>query len=136
MYTEVAVTIIFVWDLGDTLISNYTVSISPKPISHPVTYVVLSPPLFVSLKYNVTYTAAIFATNCAGDSLSYTLNNIKYGNLITFGGRGREIRISRIQFSDSQTMYYYTYCSFVWLPIVPIINDYSQKLFGNSTTIV
>ncbi len=58
---------------------NYTISINPKPISHPISSVVYSTSWNVTLDYNVIYDATIAAQNCAGESELVVLTNIEYG---------------------------------------------------------
>ncbi len=72
----------FEWDApseSDGLIDNYTVVISPRSISRPITNAILTSPFFVTLDYNVVYNTSITAVNCAGKSTSVMMNNIDYG---------------------------------------------------------
>ena len=64
----------------EDIIDNYTISVTPKPLSHPVNVVAIIPPWFLTLNYNVMYNATITAANCAGKSAPYELNNIEYYN--------------------------------------------------------
>ncbi len=78
----------FEWDLPpgsgpEAIVDNYTITITPAPVSHPISNVVLASPWNVTLDYNVIYTATITAVNCAGGSGIVILNNIQYGRLIT-----------------------------------------------------
>ncbi len=70
----------------EAIVDNYTISITPKPLSHPSLNVVLSTPLTVTLDYNIIYTAIIIATNCAGESSPFELTNIVYSKFIQFCG--------------------------------------------------
>ncbi len=77
-------TVTFEWDpppgIGpEAIVDNYTISIIPKPLSHPILSVGLSSPWNVTLDYNVNYRATIVAVNCAGESDSLGLNIIEYG---------------------------------------------------------
>ncbi len=73
----------FEWDLPpgsgpEAIVDNYTITITPAPVSHPVSNVVKASPWNVTLNYNVIYTATITAVNCAGDSFSYKSRDILY----------------------------------------------------------
>ncbi len=83
-YTVADNTVTFEWDPPpgngpETIVDNYTITITPVSVSHPMTNVGLSSPWNVTLNYNVVYTATIVAVNCAGESESLELNNIEYG---------------------------------------------------------
>lgn len=72
--SESDVTITLTWDPPsgsgpETVVDNYIISVTPMPVSHSVTSIVLSPPWIVTLDYNQTYTATIVAVNCAGESI-------------------------------------------------------------------
>ncbi len=60
---------------------NYTISINPRSISHPISNVVLFSPWLTILRYNMIYNATIISTNCNGKSKEVTLTNIEYGML-------------------------------------------------------
>lgn len=60
----------------------YSVSISPAPLSHPVSNVVSSLPWNVTLEHNVAYSVSITAENCAGESLALLRNNVKYSRYL------------------------------------------------------
>ena len=71
------------WDapLGSgpqAVVDNYTLSISPAPLSHPGTNVVQDPPFNVTLAHNIAYTLNITAVNCAGESETVTFPDIEY----------------------------------------------------------
>ncbi len=73
----------FEWDppLGigpEAIVDNYTITITPEPVSHPISNEVLASPWNVTLNYNVIYTATITAVNCNGDSDILTLFSIEY----------------------------------------------------------
>ncbi len=73
----------FEWDLPpgsgpEAIVDNYTITITPAPVSHPISNVVLASPWNVTLDYNVIYTATITQMNCAGDSDVLTLSTIEY----------------------------------------------------------
>ncbi len=63
------------------VVDNYTISINPRSISHPISNVVLISPSFTILRYNMIYNATIISTNCNGKSKEVTLTNIEYGML-------------------------------------------------------
>ena len=53
---------------------------TPRPLSHPISNLVLLPPWNVTLDYNVIYIASIIAVNCAGESEAAELPEyIEYG---------------------------------------------------------
>ncbi len=67
------ITVIFLWDpplgVGDeAVVDNYVITISPRPLSHNTSIFTISPPLNVTIDYNVRYTARIVAVNCYGES--------------------------------------------------------------------
>ena len=83
-YTVMDSTVTFEWDPPpgsgpESIVDNYTIIITPTPVSHSMNNVVLYSPWNVTLNYNVEYTATITAVNCAGKSNSYILFNIEYG---------------------------------------------------------
>ena len=75
----------FEWDppLGmgpEVVVDYYRIAILPAPLSHSsITNVVNSTVWNVTLSYNTIYTANITAINCAGESISFPLENIEYG---------------------------------------------------------
>ncbi len=76
-------TVMFEWDPPpgngpEAIVDNYTIIISPAPISHPASNVVRASPWNVTLDYNVMYTATIIAMNCAGGSDVLILSGIEY----------------------------------------------------------
>ena len=78
-------TITFSWDLPQgsgvrTIVDDYIFSISPKPLSHPITNVLKSASINVTLEYNLEYTALLEAVNCAGKSDTIFLN-VEFGML-------------------------------------------------------
>ena len=83
-YPSVAdATVTFTWDPPpgsgpEAIVDSYTITITPMPVSHPITNVVTSSPWNVTLDYNETYTATIIAVNCAGESSPFILPNIEY----------------------------------------------------------
>ncbi len=64
-----------------TIVDNYTIKITPAPVSHPISNVVVASPWNVTLDYNVIYAATITAVNCAGESAMSILMNIEYSKL-------------------------------------------------------
>ena len=77
----------FEWDSPggsgpEAIVDNYTITVNPMPVSHPISNVVLSGPWNATLSYNVIYTATITAVNCAGVSSTFTLPAIDYGKEI------------------------------------------------------
>ncbi len=64
----------------EAIVDNYTITITPAPVFHPISNVIVAPPWNVTLDYNVIYTATITAFNCAGSSniLSSTIEYSKY----------------------------------------------------------
>ena len=60
-------------------IDFYNISITPRPLSHPIFNTVYSTSWNVTLRYNVEYIATITAVNYAGESNTVVLPNIKYG---------------------------------------------------------
>ena len=83
-YHEInSTTLTFEWDppLGsgpEAVVDNYTISISPAPLSHPSTNVVPSSPWNVTLAHNIPYTINITSVNCAGESDRFTFPDIEY----------------------------------------------------------
>ena len=76
-------TVTFKWDPPqgsgpETVVNSYTISITPRPVSHPRVNTVTSRFLNVTLNYNVEYTATIIAENCAGISSVSMIHNIEY----------------------------------------------------------
>ncbi len=81
------ITVMFEWDSPggsgpEAIVDNYTITVNPMPVFHPISNVVLSSPWNVTLSYNVIYTATITAVNCAGESNNFTLPGIEYGKRI------------------------------------------------------
>ena len=83
-YDEVLnTTVAFEWDPPqgsgpERVVNNYTISITPRPVSHPIVSVVTSRFLNVTLNYNVEYTATVIAENCAGISSETVIRDIEY----------------------------------------------------------
>ncbi len=77
------VTVNFKWNPpdGNAIVDNYTISILPMPLSHPISNVLYSTFFNVTLDYNVIYNATVTAINCAGESKRVYLSNIEYGNI-------------------------------------------------------
>ena len=74
----------FEWDSPagsgpEAIVDNYTITVNPMPVSHPISNVVISTPWNVTLSYNVIYTATIRAVNCAGESNTSTLPGVEFG---------------------------------------------------------
>ena len=63
----------------EAVVDNYTISILPMPVSHPISNVVYSTSWNVTLDYNVIYNATITSQNCAGESEPVVLSIIQYG---------------------------------------------------------
>ncbi len=83
-FTVMDNTVMFGWDSPggsgpEAIVDNYTITVNPTSVSHPISNVVQSGPWNVTLSYNVIYTATITAVNCAGESNSFTLPGIEYG---------------------------------------------------------
>ena len=79
-----AVTVVFEWNppLGDDLgsvVDEYSIIISPGPISHPPSIRIAFPRMIVLLNYNVEYTTSIFSINCAGISQDSLIYYFRYG---------------------------------------------------------
>ncbi len=86
-YTDTDITVTFEWDPppgsgSEAIVDNYTISITPIPVSHPITSVGLSSPWNVTLKYNVEYRATISAVNCAGNSDPLASDSMEYGKFL------------------------------------------------------
>ena len=60
-------------------VDNYSISIYPTPLSHPLMNLVSSPPWNVTLAHNISYTVNITAINIAGESEPTTLLSILIG---------------------------------------------------------
>ncbi len=83
-YTLLDTTVTFEWDPPrgsgpEAIVDNYTLSITPVPLSHPQINAGLFMPWNVTLSYNVLYTAALIAVNCFGESSPLFLTDIEYG---------------------------------------------------------
>ena len=69
----------FAWDPipqgsgPEAIVDNYTVYISPRPMSDLNIIVTGSPPLSIALDHNVPYSVSITASNCAGESDNETV---------------------------------------------------------------
>ena len=80
--------VIFLWDPPqgngpEAVVDSYKISITPRPVSHPVLNVVSYTTSWnVTLYFNVEYSATIIAVNCEGDSSPFTLYDIKYSELV------------------------------------------------------
>ncbi len=84
IYDVTYVAVIFKWNPPDgrgpeAIVDNYTISILPMPLSHPISNVVYSNNFDVTLDYNVIYNATVTAFNCAGESKPVYLTDIEYG---------------------------------------------------------
>ncbi len=72
MHNILATTVTLEWDPPPknggpaTIVDNYTVSITPTPLSHPSQNLISNPPWNVTLAHNTPYTINITARNCAG----------------------------------------------------------------------
>ncbi len=62
----------------EAIVDNYTITITPAPVSHPISNVVLASPWNVTLNYDVVYTATITAVNCAGESEASFFSNFEF----------------------------------------------------------
>ena len=75
-YGELGSVVNLTWDLPPptVIVENYSVSISPAPLSHPTGYFSLtSPPLInITLMDNVLYTVNLTAMNCVEESEIFT----------------------------------------------------------------
>ena len=75
-------TVTFEWDLPpmqeglEGCAINYSISITPAPVSHPATSVVSSPSWNVTLAHNVPYSVNLTAINCIGASNTTVLPGI------------------------------------------------------------
>ena len=56
----------------------YSIVVTPRPLSHPVSNIVYSTHWNVTLEYNINHTAAITAVNCAGESSPFILTKIEF----------------------------------------------------------
>ena len=56
----------------------YPITVTPRPLSHPVSNIVYSTPWNVTLNFNIEYTVTITAVNCAGESSPFVLTNIEF----------------------------------------------------------
>ena len=77
-------TLTFEWDspqgIGpETIVDNYTITISPSPPLQPNKYRVMQPPWIVTLTHNTIYSINITAANCAGESAAFEFSEIEYG---------------------------------------------------------
>ena len=77
------ITVTFEWDSPpgsgpETIVDNYTIVITPAPVSHPISNVVLASPWNVTLNHNTLYTATITAVNCGGESEAFILSNFEF----------------------------------------------------------
>ncbi len=63
----------------EAIVDHHTITITPAPVSHPISNVVLASPWNVTLSYNIIYTATITAVNCAGESDIFISTGIEYG---------------------------------------------------------
>ncbi len=86
-FTVMDNTVMFEWDSPgesgpEAIVDNYTITVNPMPVSHPIFNVVLSGPWNVTLSYNTIYTATITAVNCIGESGTFTLSSIEYGKKV------------------------------------------------------
>lgn len=50
----------------EAIVDNYTISVFPRPLSHPSINVVMYPPWNVTLDHSRVYSINITAVNCAG----------------------------------------------------------------------
>ena len=66
-----------------TVIDKYILSVTPKPVSHPISNEVYSTIWNVTLNYNTVYTATITAVNCVGKSNTTELSGIQYSKYLT-----------------------------------------------------
>lgn len=72
----------FTWDPPtglEALVENYTISVTPMPVSSPISNVVLSPPWRAVLEYNINHTATIVTANCVEQSRPVVISDIGYG---------------------------------------------------------
>lgn len=95
-------TLSFYWDyppqgIGpETVVENYTISISSSPLFNLSTYVVQSPPWNVTLAHNEIHSINITAVNCIGDSGTFIFPTIEYSKfgiyiiiaVVELGGAG------------------------------------------------
>ena len=65
-------TVTIQWDSpqanGGAAVDNYTVSVTPMPLSGDPIVTVMGTMIELILNYNVQYTVSVMATNCAGNS--------------------------------------------------------------------
>ena len=83
-FTVTNITVMFEWDGPqgsgpEAIVDDYIITITPSPLSPSAITVVGNSPSNVTLRFNVIYIATITAVNCAGESPSYQLQNIEYG---------------------------------------------------------
>ena len=70
---------------------TYEITVTPEPLSGPVSNIISATSWNVTLNYNLIYTAVIAAENCAGVSSSVTLGNIEFCKLVSHIGIGYHI---------------------------------------------
>ena len=76
-------TIMFEWDPPqgygpEVIVARYVITISPQPLSHPTLGVVNSTYFITTVEYNEEYEATLTAENCAGESNTVVLSNIRF----------------------------------------------------------
>ena len=84
-YTLRSVVITFQWEPPQgggpqTVVDYYLLSVSPRPLSQPITANVSGTLVFwnVTLEYNTSYSANITAVNCAGNSGTAVIEAIEF----------------------------------------------------------
>ncbi len=80
-------TVMFEWNPPSgsgtmAIVDNYTISVTPQPLSHPINNVVSITSFNVTLNYNIIYMVSITAVNCAGESNSFDFTDIEYGKSV------------------------------------------------------
>ena len=79
--TETNQTLTLEWDLPQDMVrvDYYIVTVTPQPLSHPISNEVMSPPWNVTVEFNIIYISTITAVNCAGPSGTFTLTGVEQG---------------------------------------------------------
>lgn len=79
-YANLDATVTLTWDPPQVSgpVDYYRITVMPRPLSHPISNRISSPPWNVTLDYNVFYTVNVSAMNCAGESATSAFD-FEYG---------------------------------------------------------